>query len=176
MKKYLLLIPPVIFFIIFTIFFYLLIIERNPSTLPSVFINKKAPIFKTMSLYDNKILVSNREFGNEIVLVNFFATWCVPCKDEHRFIKKLSNEHEIKIIGINYKDKSDITKKWLKELGNPYEKVGIDKNGNIGIEWGVYGIPETYIVDKNSIVKYKYVGPINKQTYKKIVSQIHKLK
>ena len=166
MKKQLFVIPFVVFFLIISVFLYLLLIERNPSELPSVLINKKAPNFKTTSLFDENLIVSNKEFTDEITLVNFFATWCLPCKEEHPFIKKLSSEPGIKVIGINYKDENNKAKKWLKELGNPYTKVGIDKNGSIGIDWGLYGIPETYVVDKNGIIKYKYIGPITKKNIK----------
>ena len=176
MKKQLFVIPSVVFFLIISVFLYLLLIERDPSELPSVLINKKAPNFKTTSLFDENLIVSNKEFTDEITLVNFFATWCLPCKEEHPFIKKLSSEPGIKLIGINYKDENSKAKKWLKELGNPYTKVGIDKNGSIGIDWGLYGIPETYVVDKNGIIKYKYIGPITKKKYKEFYFQIKKFK
>ena len=175
MNKKIFLVPAVLFFLLISVFFYLLLIDRNPSELPSVLINKEAPQFKAESLFDEKIIISNTEFGEEIVLINFFATWCSPCREEHQFIKKLSNEPGIKLIGINYKDESKIAKKWLNEMGNPYSKVGVDKNGSIAIDWGLYGIPETYVVDKNGIVQYKYIGPITKKTYKKFYSQIKKL-
>ena len=176
MRKQLLIIPLVLFFLLIGVFLYLLLIERNPSELPSALINREAPEFEATSLFDENLFVSNKDFGNEITLVNFFATWCFPCRKEHPFIEKLSNESGIKLIGINYKDKNTKTKKWLKELGNPYAKVGIDKDGNIGIDWGLYGIPETYVVDKNGIIKYKYVGPITKKTYKKFYSLIKEIK
>ena len=175
MNKKIFLVPAVLFFLLISVFFYLLLIDRNPSELPSVLINKEAPQFKAESLFDKKIIISNTEFGEEIVLINFFATWCLPCREEHQFIKKLSNEPGIKLIGINYKDKSTIAKKWLNEMGNPYSKVGVDRNGRIAIDWGLYGIPETYVVDKNGIVQYKYIGPITKKTYKKFYSQIKSL-
>ena len=176
MNKKIFLIPGVLFFLLISVFFYLLLIDRNPSELPSMLINKEAPQFKAESLFNEKTIISNTEFGEEIVLVNFFATWCLPCRAEHPFIKKLSNEPGIKLIGINYKDKNEIAKKWLNEMGNPYSKVGVDKNGSIAIDWGLYGIPETYVVDKNGIVQYKYIGPITKKTYKQFYSQIKKLK
>ena len=175
MNKKIFLVPAVLFFLLIGVFFYLLLIDRDPSELPSVLINKEAPQFKAESLFDKKIIISNTEFGEEIVLINFFATWCSPCREEHQFIKKLSNEPGIKLIGINYKDKNKIAKKWLNEMGNPYSKVGVDKNGSIAIDWGLYGIPETYVVDKNGIVQYKYIGPITKKTYKKFYSQIKSL-
>ena len=124
---------------------------------------------------DQKFISSN-EFGKEIIVVNFFATWCKPCRDEHVYIKRFSEEHELKLIGINYKDDKKKTINWLNKLGNPYSKIPIDKNGRIAIDWGVYGIPETFIVNSKGIIKYRHVGPINKKIYKKINLLIRNLK
>ena len=168
MKKKLLIIPFIIFSLVLLNFFYLLLKERNPSELPSNLLNKNVPKFETVSLLKNKDFVSSQEFGNEIVLVNFFATWCKPCRDEHKYIKLFSNEKKIRVIGINYKDNTDKTIKWLKNLGNPYSDIPVDKNGRIAIEWGVYGIPETFIVNSKGIIKYRHVGPITETVYKKI--------
>ena len=168
MKNKLLILPSIFFAIILSIFFYLLIIERNPSELPSNLLNKNVPIFETESLFKNEKFISSQEFKNEIILVNFFATWCKPCRDEHVYIKRFSNKKGIKVIGINYKDNSKKTIKWLKNLGNPYSDVLIDKNGRVAIDWGVYGIPETFIVNPSGIIKYRHVGPITSKIYKKI--------
>jgi len=168
MKKKLFIIPSVLFLLILSIFFYLLMIERNHFELPSNLLNKNVPIFETESLLKNKNFVSSQEFGNEIILVNFFATWCVPCREEHVFIKRFSNEKGIRVVGINYKDKPKNTIKWLKNLGNPYSDVPMDKNGRIAIDWGVYGIPETFVVNSKGIIKYRHVGPITKKIFKKI--------
>ena len=168
MKKQLLIFPFIGFFLILLIFFYLLIIERNPSEVPSALINKRAPLFEAESLLEKNKFISSKEFSNNIILVNFFATWCKPCRDEHNYITSLSNKSKLKIIGVNYKDDSKKTIKWLKELGNPYSNIAIDKNGRIAIDWGVYGIPETFIVNSKGIIKYRHVGPITKKIYKKI--------
>ena len=168
MKKQLLILPSVFFLLLLSIFFYLLIIDRNPSVLPSSLINKKVPKFETESLLKDKNFISSMEFGNEIILVNFFATWCKPCRDEHIYIEQFSNEKAIKVIGINYKDDPKKAILWLKELGNPYAEVALDKNGRIAIDWGVYGIPETFIVNSKRIIKYRHVGPVTKKIYKKI--------
>ena len=157
------------------VFFYLLIIDRDPSELPSVLINKKVPIFETHSLLTEKVYISKNEFGNETTLVNFFATWCGPCREEHIYLKRLSNEKKLKIIGINYKDDANKAVSWLKELGNPYADVIRDKKGNIGIDWGVYGIPETFIVNSKGIIKYRFVGAITKRKYNKFYSIIKKI-
>ena len=175
MKKKLLIIPSILFLLIVLTFFYLLIIERNPSEIPSNLLDKNVPKFETESLLKKERFISSKEFGNEIILVNFFATWCLPCRDEHIYIKRFSNEKGIRVIGINYKDNSKKTIQWLKNLGNPYSDVPIDKNGRIAIDWGVYGIPETFIVNSKGIIKYRHVGPITKKTYKKINLLIKKI-
>ena len=168
MKKQLLILPSLFFLFFLIIFFYLLIIDRNPSELPSALLDKNVPKFETESLLKNEKFISSKEFGNEILLVNFFATWCKPCRDEHIYIKRFSNEKEIKVIGINYKDNPKKAIQWLKELGNPYTDVAVDKSGRIAIDWGVYGIPETFIVNSKGIIKYRHVGPVTKKIYKKI--------
>jgi len=168
MKKQLLILPSLFFLFFLIIFFYLLIIDRNPSELPSTLLDKNVPIFETESLLKDEKFISSKEFGNEILLVNFFATWCKPCRDEHIYIKRFSNEKEIKVIGINYKDNPKKAIQWLKELGNPYTDVAVDKSGRIAIDWGVYGIPETFIVNSKGIIKYRHVGPVTKKIYKKI--------
>ena len=172
MKKNLLILPSFIFFFILFLLFYLLIIDRDPFELPSVLINKKVPEFEANLLFENKTFVSSNEFGNETIIVNFFATWCKPCLDEHVYISRLSNERGLKIIGINYKDNSNKTIEWLKKLGNPYSDVLIDTNARIGIEWGVYGIPETFVVNSNSIIKYRLAGPITKKNYNAFVLKV----
>ena len=168
MEKKILILPSIFFFLILSVFFYLLIIDRNPSEIPSNLLNKEVPVFEAKSLLKNKKFVSSNEFKNEITLVNFFATWCKPCRDEHVFIERFANEKGIKIIGINYKDNSEKTIEWLEDLGNPYKDILIDKNGKIAIDWGVYGIPETFIINSNGIIKYRHVGPITNKIYKKI--------
>ena len=176
MKKYFLTIPFIFFLFILLIFFYLLTKERNPSELPSNLLNKKVPNFETESLFSNEKFISSNEFGDEIILVNFFATWCQPCRAEHVYMKRFADEKKIKIIGINYKDNTKKTIEWLRDLGNPYSDVPIDKNGRIAIDWGVYGIPETFVVNSIGIIKYRHIGPINKKVYKKINLLIKEIK
>ena len=168
MKKQLLITPAIIFLFILLTLFYLLIIERNPSEIPSNLLDKNVPKFETESLLKKERFISSKEFGNEIILVNFFATWCLPCRDEHIYIKRFSDEKGIRVIGINYKDNPKKSIQWLKNLGNPYSNVPIDKNGRIAIDWGVYGIPETFVISSKGIIKYRHVGPVTKKIYKKI--------
>ena len=167
---------PLVFFLIFGIFFYLLSTDRNPSEIPSNLLDKKVPSFVTETLYKNEKFNSSNFFGKDLVLVNFFATWCKPCRDEHSYIKKFSEEQSINVIGINYKDNPKKTVEWLNKLGNPYSYVPIDKDGTIAIDWGVYGIPETFIVNSKGIIKYRHVGPITKKMYKKITILLNEIK
>jgi len=172
MQKNLFIFPLIIFFCIILVFSYFLIIKRDPSELPSALINKKAPMFKTTSLFDDETILANEIFGEETIIVNFFATWCLPCRAEHSFIEKLSKDKNIKVIGINYKDDSQKTITWLKELGNPYTIIAVDMNGSIGLNWGVYGLPETFIVNKNSVITYKQVGPLTEKIYSKFYQKV----
>ncbi len=175
MKKYLLKLPLLFFLIVSAIFFYLLIIERNPSTIPSALLDKNVPKFKAKTLLKNYQFISSKEFGNEITLVNFFATWCKPCRDEHSYIKRFSDEKKIRIVGINYKDNPEKAVQWLKKLGNPYSIIVKDKKGKIAVDWGVYGIPETFVVDAKGIIRYRHIGPVSKKEYKKINLIIKKI-
>ena len=168
MKKQLLKFPLILFLLIFLVFFYLLIIDRDPSEIPSALLDKSVPKFETESLFKNENFISSQEFGNEITLVNFFATWCKPCLDEHVYIKRFSDEKGFKVIGINYKDNSKKAIQWLKKLGNPYSNVALDKNGRIAIDWGAYGIPETFVISSKGIIKYRHVGPVTEKIYEKI--------
>ena len=175
MRKKVILIPGIFFVFIIGIFFYLLLIDRNPQSVPSALINKRVPIFTTESLTKDEMFSSTESFKNKKVLVNFFATWCKPCLEEHIYIKNLSKIEGIKIIGINYKDDSKKTIAWLKKEGNPYSDIAIDKKGRIAIDWGVYGIPETFLVNSNGIIKYRHIGAITKKIYGEIEIIINKI-
>ena len=174
MKKVFLFFPFIIFFIFVIIFFYFLIIDRNPSEIPSALIQKNVPVFTTSSLFEKNEFISTREFGEKITIVNFFASWCTPCRIEHSYLKRLSEDKKIKIIGINYKDDPQLAIEWLEEKGNPYNNVAVDSNGQIAINWGVYGIPETFIVNTNKIILHRIVGPITEKKLDELYSIINK--
>ncbi len=143
--------------------------KKSRDNLVSPLIGKKVPKIK-IKLFNTNNYQNLNEY-NEIYAINFFASWCIPCKIEAPIIKKLSKK--IPVFGIAFKDKKSNILDFLKSYGNPYDKIGIDTNGLLGVEWGVYGIPETYIINKNGNIIYKFVGPLTleeltKNIYRKI--------
>ena len=159
------------FFIFVCLFFAL---NKKEQTLKSPLLNKPAPEINLDTLVEDYKL-SNNNFRNEVVLVNFFASWCIPCIVEHDFLFKLKKQKPIKIYGINYKDNIENLEVWLKKLGNPYTKIGIDKTGTIGIDWGVNGIPESFLIDQNGIIKHKINGVIDEKQIKILLIKIESL-
>ncbi|POO54603.1 DsbE family thiol:disulfide interchange protein [Agrobacterium rosae] len=138
------------------------------SAIPSALINTKAPSLALPPLEGANVpALNDAAIKGKLTLVNVFASWCVPCRQEHPMLKELAKDERLNIVGINYKDKSDNALRFLGELGNPYAAIGIDPNGKAAIDWGVYGIPETYLVDRKGTIVYKKVGPIDAATYER---------
>ena len=146
------------------------------SAIPSALINTKAPSLALPPLEGANVpALTDAAVTGKLTLVNVFASWCVPCRQEHPMLKELAKDNRLNVVGINYKDKSDNAIRFLGELGNPYAAIGIDPNGKAAIDWGVYGIPETYLVDKDGTIVYKKVGPIDVATYEReIIPAIEK--
>tara|TARA_B100001175_G_scaffold314284_1_gene323343 strand:+ start:1172 stop:1684 length:513 start_codon:yes stop_codon:yes gene_type:complete len=158
----------IIFVFIFIIFFKGLK-ETNIYT-PKTKINSDLPKFSAKLFYSGKIVNSLDIFKpNKFYLLNIWSSWCVPCKQEHPLLMELSKDTEV--VGINYKDIKKNAEKFLYELGNPYQKIILDKEGTVAIELGAYGIPETFLIYNDKVLK-KYVGPLNKETFKEIKSFI----
>ena len=160
----------IIFFI--SVFFIALSKDSNYNT--KNLIGKKISTFNLPSIFDDKKIIEDKTLKrNKYTLINFFASWCSPCRDEHKYLMKLSKKNdEIKIIGINYKDKKNNALKFLFEMGNPYDFVGIDFNGSKSISFGIYGIPESILIDNELKIIQKFVGPINKSHYYQILKLI----
>jgi cytochrome c biogenesis protein CcmG, thiol:disulfide interchange protein DsbE len=145
-------------------------LTRDPSTLPSALIDRPVPQFELPAL-DGGEGLSSADLKGRVSLVNVFASWCVPCRVEHPVLMRLAEEG-VPIFGINYKDPPDKAKAWLAELGNPFEKIGADRNGRVGIEWGVYGVPETFVVDAQGRIRHRHVGPIQARDLEKTLRPI----
>ncbi|MCP4049057.1 MAG: DsbE family thiol:disulfide interchange protein [Gammaproteobacteria bacterium] len=160
--------PLILFMALAFVFLKQLSSGIDPNKLPSVLINLPAPDFPTEPLAGLKVngqslpAISKELISGRVVVVNVWASWCVPCRAEHPQLMELAEiKPEVLLIGINYKDKNANALRFLGGLGNPYAAVSIDPNGAASIDWGVYGIPETFILDKTGTIIYKYVGPIN---------------
>jgi cytochrome c biogenesis protein CcmG/thiol:disulfide interchange protein DsbE len=161
MKKIYSSLPLVFFFILVIFFFRQLILKEDPSELPSVLIDKSLPIIKLEKLAEYKLF--NREnllMLKEPSLINVWSSWCAPCKVEHEFLLAMRAKYNIKIFGINYKDDKKDAMKVLKLSGNPFYAIGRDEDGIQSINLGVYGVPETFVIDANGNIRYRHVGPI----------------
>tara|TARA_X000000368_G_scaffold321549_1_gene258706 strand:+ start:379 stop:897 length:519 start_codon:yes stop_codon:yes gene_type:complete len=165
-NKFLLFSVSLIFLFIFTIFYRGL--QDTNIYSPEVKINTKIPSFSAELFYSNKIVNSFEIFDlNKYYLLNIWSSWCVPCRQEHPLLIDLAKNKNVKVFGINYKDNKDKAEKFLKELGNPYEKIIFDKNGTVAIEWGAYGVPESFLIYNGKIIK-KYIGPLKKKSIREI--------
>jgi cytochrome c biogenesis protein CcmG, thiol:disulfide interchange protein DsbE len=140
-------------------------LNKDPSVLPSPFIGKQAPLIDLPQLENRSLRVTNAAFGGQTVLVNVWATWCVGCRQEHEFLLRLSNNGVIPIFGLNWRDREEDAMRWLQQLGDPYVATGYDGDGKAGIDWGVYGAPETFLVGADGIVLYKFLGPLNEAVW-----------
>ena len=150
-----------LFIIIFFIFYKSL--EESKIYIPNLSSKIELPIFNTKDFYTNEKIESSYIFkSDEIYLLNIWSSWCVPCRQEHPFLMKLNRESGLNIVGMNYKDNKENAKDFLNELGNPYRKVFTDLDGTIAIEWGAYGVPESFLISDNNIKK-KYIGPLNQE-------------
>lgn len=136
----------------------------NPGEVPSALIGKPVPEFSLPPLplpeSDARPGLSSADLKGAPSLVNTFASWCIPCKAEHPLLQRLADSKAIAIYAVNYKDKSEDAVGWLRELGNPYARIGADSDGRVAIDWGVYGVPESFIVDSQGIIRYRHVGPL----------------
>ena len=135
------------------------------SAIPSALIGEKAPSLALPALEgSNTPALTDAAIGGKLTLVNVFASWCVPCRQEHPILKELAKDERLTIVGINYKDRNDNALRFLGELGNPYDAIGVDPNGKAAIDWGVYGIPESYLVGTDGTILYKKVGPFDERS------------
>jgi len=153
--------PLVLFALLVAVFGYQLLFGRDARIVPSALIGDPVPGIELPPLRDGTPGFGPGDFGDEVVLVNVFASWCGPCRVEHPLIMALANEFDIPVFGLNSKDTRPAAIAWLDELGDPYARIGFDPDGRGGIEWGVYGYPETFVVSPNGEVLFKHVGPIS---------------
>ncbi len=161
---------PLLITIVFLLIFFIFYRGLSNSNVykPDLDFKKDIPIFNAKNFYDDKMIYSREIFKkNKFYLMNIWASWCVPCREEHSYLLNLSNNHSIEIVGLNYKDKKYNAKKFLKEFNSPYKVIFSDNDGTIAIEWGAYGVPETFVIYNEKIIK-KFIGPLNENSVKEI--------
>jgi len=139
--------------------------ERNLNELPSPFLDKQAPKFDLPGLINPDEQISSSVYAGEVAIVNFWATWCGGCRQEHGFLMELSRKNEIPIYGIDWRDRRVEALNWLSQLGDPYRVSGFDADATTGIDWGVYGAPETFLIGKDGRLLHKHLGPLDRNTW-----------
>jgi len=151
----------------------------NPREVPSPLVGKPAPEFALPQLYDPRQVLSLKDLNGQVWLLNFWASWCSGCKDEHPVLMQLAKTGEVPIYGMDYKDQSEEAVAWLRKWGNPYHVIAVDEAGRVGINYGVYGVPETYVIDKAGVIRYKQIGPLDENILQKkilpLVRELQKL-
>src|SRR5262245_4744198 len=135
-------------------------LKLNPREVPSPLVGKKAPAFELPLLATPDKRFSPADMKGKVWLLNVWASWCVSCRDEHPVLVELSNRKLTPVLGLNYKDKDDEAQRWLKQFGDPYQLSVVGRDGRIGIDYGVYGVPETYLIDGEGVIRFKQIGPI----------------
>lgn len=158
--------PLVLFAGLATVFMTQLQSGRDVSEIPSALIGTKAPELSLVALEGSeRPALTTAAISGKLTLVNVFASWCVPCRQEHPMLLELSKDPRVNVVGINYKDRNENALRFLGELGNPYAAIGVDPNGKAAIDWGVYGIPESYLVGPDGTILYKKVGPFDPESF-----------
>lgn len=137
--------------------------QRDPRDIPSALIDKPVPAFDLPPLPGKPEGLSAERLKGDVTLVNVFASWCIPCKAEHPVITRLAREQGVTVRAINHKDKAEDALNWLARNGDPYASIGADLDGRVSIDWGVYGVPETFLIDRQGRIRYKHVGPLTPQ-------------
>ena len=152
----------IILILVFILGIFFLALNKNSNYDTEHLIGNKLLNIKLDSFENNKIISNEDLKENQFTLINFWASWCAPCRDEHPYLMELSNENNLNIIGVNFKDKKTYALKFLKSYGNPYDILAIDLKGKQSVSFGVYGIPESILIDNKFVIKKKFIGPINK--------------
>ena len=159
---------PFILFVVLSVFLYRGL-GRDTSEIPSPLVGKPAPVFVLPLLHEPEKQFSSKDMLGKVWLLNVWASWCASCKDEHPLLMNFSQAHIVPVVGMDYKDKPSDGNQTLKAAGDPYDQVVSDADGGVGFNFGVYGVPETYVIDKKGIVAFKLIGPLTAQNLQKTI-------
>ena len=155
------------------VFFLARGLTKDPKYVPSPLVGKPAPTFTLPQLHDPKQSFSPEDLKGRVWLLNVWASWCVSCREEHPVLLEFARTHgDAPLVGLNYKDQRPEALAWLKQHGNPYVLSAFDADGRVGIDYGVYGVPETYVIDQAGIIRYKHVGPVTPETVKTLIDPL----
>ena len=167
---------PLLVFIVMAVFFAIGL-TMNPRDIPSPLIGQPVPEFSLPPVKGRALGLSSADLRGQVSLVNVFASWCVACREEHPVLMRLRDTGIVPIHGLNYKDKPDDAQAWLNELGDPYTRTGADISGRVAIDWGVYGVPETFVIDRDGRIAHKHIGAITPEALRDtIMPMITKLR
>jgi len=144
-------------------------LRLDPKKVPSPLIDKPAPEFSLSMLETPSRQLSTKDMSGQVWVLNVWASWCVSCRAEHEVITELANTNLVTVVGLNYKDESADAARWLEQFGNPYATSVIDRDGRVGIDWGVYGVPETFVIGADGMIKYKHIGPVTHESLEQII-------
>lgn len=180
-RRRLLVLLPLVAFLALAALFYGRLFSGDPSRVPSALIGREAPALDLPALegltHEGQPVpgLSSAALAGEVTVLNVFASWCVPCRDEHPYLVELSKMPGFRLVGLNYKDDAGNARRFLGRFGNPYAAVGVDANGRTAIDWGVYGVPETFVIGRDGRIAYKFIGPIDAQGLKeRLLPEIEK--
>lgn len=169
-KKALLIVPLVVFLGIAGFLWQGL--SLDPKILPAAMVGKEVPDFQLPTLLNNAQVVTSQILKGKVILLNVWASWCASCRAEHYVLMDIAHRYHMPIYGINYKDSAADARAWLKQAGNPYQQVMVDQKGELALNLGVYGTPETFVIDKTGTVRYRHVGPLSASDWEKELSPI----
>lgn len=176
-RRVLVLVPALVFLVAAAAFAYALLSDRRPDSIPSVLLDRPAPALTLPALPASGVPgLEPALLQGEVTLVNLWASWCVPCKAEHPLLMQLAAREDLRVVGIDWKDKAGDAAVFLARLGNPFAAIGHDESGRAGIEWGISGVPESFLVDRQGIVRFRWVGPLDPVTLEeKLVPLVRQL-
>lgn len=164
-RRLLFLLPLLLFLALSAVFLMQLFSGKDSSLVPSALIGRPAPQTDLPPLEGMNLPgLSSEAFSGRVTLVNVWGSWCLPCRQEHPLLMQLATDERVVIAGLNYKDKPENARRFLGDLGNPYDAIGVDQNGRAAIDWGVYGVPETFLVGPDGTIRYKHVGPFTPES------------
>jgi cytochrome c biogenesis protein CcmG, thiol:disulfide interchange protein DsbE len=164
------LIPGAIFIVLMS--FFLVGLHRDPSVVPSPLIGKPAPSYVLTKVEDPQLKVSSADMAGKKYLVNVWATWCGECRREHEFLLQMSREGIAPLVGVDWKDEMPAAQQWLRQLGNPYVATGFDGEGRTAIDFGVYGAPETFLINEHGVIVCKHIGPMNDLVWQRVLKPV----